>query len=73
MPECGVSAYNDEIRCYRKQAKYCKEWGLSVECPSDCPHLNAKVLRCTEGKCKYVKKEIEKLCITVSKRLLSKI
>ena len=60
-PSAEFSAYNDEIRCYKEQAKYCHEWGLSIECPSDCPHLNAKVLRCREGKCKYVKKEIEKL------------
>lgn len=55
------SAYNDEIRCYKEQSKRCQEWGLSVECPHDCPHLNSTSLLCKEGKCKYVKKEIEKL------------
>lgn len=60
-PDVEYSAYNDELRCYHKIAKACREWGLSVECPHDCPHINSSPVRCTEGKCKYVKKEIEKL------------
>lgn len=60
-PDAEFSAANDSIRCYHKIAKRCNEWGLSVECPRDCPHINSEPVRCTEGKCKYVKEEIKKL------------
>lgn len=55
------SAYHDELRCYWRMKKRCNEFGLSANCPDDCPHLNGSVVRCTEGKCKYVKNEIKKL------------
>lgn len=55
------SAYNDELRCYQKMQKQCREFGLSVECPNDCPHLNSSVVRCIEGKCKYVRNTIKSL------------
>lgn len=60
-PHVEFSAYHDELRCYKKMRKQCQEFGLSVECPDDCPHLNGSVVRCTEGKCKHVKEEIKKL------------
>ena len=55
------SAYHDELRCYWRMKKRCNEFGLSANCPDDCPHLNGSVVRFTEGKCKYVKNEIKKL------------
>lgn len=60
-PHVEFSAYHDELRCYQKMRRRCQEFGLSVECPDDCPHLNVSVVRCTEGKCKYVKKELGKI------------
>lgn len=60
-PHAEFSAYSDTIRCYHKIAKRCQEWGLSVDCPTDCPHINSAPMHCTEGKCKYVKAEIKKL------------
>lgn len=55
------SAYHDELRCYSKMQKQCREFGLSVECPDNCPHLNSSVVRCKEGKCSYVKNIIKDL------------
>ena len=60
-PSAEFSAYNDTIRCFRKISKRCQELGLSVECPSDCPHINSTPMLCTEGKCKYVKDIIKSL------------
>ena len=55
------SAYHDELRCYWRMNKQCNEIGLSKNCPDDCPHLNGSVVRCKEGECTYVKKQIKEL------------
>ena len=60
-PNAEPGAYNNELRCYKKRKKLCKESGISYRCPDDCPHLNSEDVLCMEGKCRYVKEELKKI------------